>query len=328
MLKKFSAILFFISGITQSASFDCTKAESKTEKLICSTPVLSQADDALYVDYLQAKLVTGNSADFKALVRQNWKLREKNCDTEECLLGWYKRSTELYRQIAANKQTQEYKTSDTYFYATPVKIRGVLNKESAGFPSLRLDDLISVFPRDGDEVGGDNSPEFGVAVIQLAMSDDTQWNLFEEFKGQKAEVVCNLYHSHTAHHKTPVVCSVGKIIPIKVKPKQDSNPVKQAVSSSKKSLDDFFRDNPSLNGFYVKRAIKMQASGAAAMDSFTSTDSSKSKLKITSDQLSTNGYEYAKLAVRQLQELCSMGMATMHSLKDADCAAIISYKEN
>ncbi|WP_231571393.1 MULTISPECIES: lysozyme inhibitor LprI family protein [Xenorhabdus] len=224
MLKKVAAALFFVSAVANSASFDCSKAVSKVEKLICSTPALSQADDALYVDYLQAKLITGNTDDFKALAKQNWKLREKNCDTEECLLNWYKRSTELYRQIAAK-----------------------------------------------DNKGGVQSNTSSIAKKKL---DD-----------------------------------------------------KESQQKSQNTLDDFFRDNPSLDGFYVKRAIKMQASGAAAMDSFTLTDSSKSKLKIAKEQMDSNGYEYAKLAVRQLKELCSMGMATMHSLKDADCATIISYVE-
>ncbi|REF28679.1 putative nucleic acid binding protein [Xenorhabdus cabanillasii] len=56
-------------------------------------------------------MVTGNNNDFKALVKQNWKLREKNCDTEECLLNWYKRSTELYRQIAEKGTKKDAKSS-------------------------------------------------------------------------------------------------------------------------------------------------------------------------------------------------------------------------
>ncbi|WP_387690798.1 hypothetical protein [Photorhabdus sp. RM71S] len=111
MLKKIVIALFLVSATANSASFDCAKATSKAEKLICSTPALSQADDVLYVDYLQAKVVTGNSDDFKALVKQNWKLRENNCDTKECLLNWYKRSAELYRQIAAGSGKEDTKSS-------------------------------------------------------------------------------------------------------------------------------------------------------------------------------------------------------------------------
>ncbi|MCC8367107.1 hypothetical protein J8V57_12615 [Xenorhabdus sp. PB61.4] len=123
MLRKCAAALFLISGVTNAASFDCTKATSKAEKLICSTPVLSQADDELYIDYLQTKVITGNSDDFKALVKQNWKLREKNCDTEECLLNWYKKTSNLYKQIAVigkkENQTSENPKVDEYGLPIP-----------------------------------------------------------------------------------------------------------------------------------------------------------------------------------------------------------------
>ncbi|PHM53103.1 hypothetical protein [Xenorhabdus hominickii] len=52
MLKIIATALFLMPAVVNVASFDCTKATSKAEKLICSTPVLSQAYDVLYVDYL------------------------------------------------------------------------------------------------------------------------------------------------------------------------------------------------------------------------------------------------------------------------------------
>ncbi|WP_338805134.1 DUF4431 domain-containing protein [Xenorhabdus griffiniae] len=335
MLKKIAVTLFLVSATANAASFDCSKATSKAEKLICSTPALSQADDALYVDYLQAKVVTGNSNDFKALVKQNWKLREKNCDTEECLLGWYKRSTALYRQIAGNSRADNSPAINLQ-YSKLVTVSGLLtivDGDDEGLPyslkdmpAIKLDSPVNVIAPPDEEEGSEKITEMGVDIMQLAMNNNGMIEKFRQMKGQKARVMCSLYHSHTAHHVTPVVCDVDRITSTKNQPKQTNDPVTQSVSS-KKSLDDFFRDNPSLSGFYVKRAIKNQAAGVSIMDAMTSTDSSKSKLKITSDQLNTNGYEYAKLAVRQLQELCSMGMATMHSLKNADCAAIISYVE-
>ncbi|MDE9477020.1 lysozyme inhibitor LprI family protein [Xenorhabdus bovienii] len=108
--------LFLVSVGANAASFDCAKASSKAEKLICSIPVLSQADDALYFDYLRAKVVTGNNDDFKKLVKQNWKLREKNCDTEKCLLDWYKKSTDLYRLISANQPQSKNEGRKVYPY--------------------------------------------------------------------------------------------------------------------------------------------------------------------------------------------------------------------
>ncbi|MDC9598725.1 DUF4431 domain-containing protein [Xenorhabdus anantnagensis] len=213
MLKKMTTICFLVSVTINAASFDCSKAESKAEKLICNTPALSQADDALYVDYHQAKISTGNSDGFKALVKQNWKLREKNCDTVECLQGWYRRSSEIYQRIAATRGEGE-KVNNTYFYNTSVKFKGTLNREFDGFPSLRLDNLISISP--SDDVYDDMEPlEYGIAVMQLAISGKEQWDIFEKSKGKKALVTCNVYHAHTIHHKTPVMCLVEEITPQK-----------------------------------------------------------------------------------------------------------------
>ncbi|MDE9432798.1 DUF4431 domain-containing protein [Xenorhabdus bovienii] len=323
MLKTVAVALFLVSTATNAASFDCNKAFSKTEKLICNTPALSQADDALYVDYLQAKVVTGNNDDFKKLVKQNWKLREKNCDTEKCLLNWYERSTELYRQIAENKSTN---SENRYLYGIPVKIKGTLTKESAGFPSLRLNDLISVFPQGGDEIGGDNTPEFGVAVMQLAMSDDTQWNIFEKFKGQDAVVTCGLYHSHTAHHNTPVLCSVMDISPIKT---SNEKPVKIQKEKTNSTIDDFFADNPELsNNIYIKQAVKDVASGQALSDAFTSKPRNVSTLRARSDNLSENGYDYARLAVRTLQDSCQIGVGSGFGLRENECRILSRYQDS
>jgi uncharacterized protein len=36
-----------ITGTCQASSFDCAKAKTKTDKLICSDPELSKADDVM-----------------------------------------------------------------------------------------------------------------------------------------------------------------------------------------------------------------------------------------------------------------------------------------
>jgi len=52
------ATLFFtlvFSYAAQATSFDCTKARSKQEKLICSNPELSKADDTMAATYKEAR---------------------------------------------------------------------------------------------------------------------------------------------------------------------------------------------------------------------------------------------------------------------------------
>jgi uncharacterized protein len=50
----------------QAASFDCAKARSKQEKLICSTPVLSQADDVMAAKYKEAHVVAAKISQDEA----------------------------------------------------------------------------------------------------------------------------------------------------------------------------------------------------------------------------------------------------------------------
>ncbi|PHM39264.1 hypothetical protein Xmau_02868 [Xenorhabdus mauleonii] len=223
---------------------------------------------------------------------------------------------------AANKSTGD---ENRYLYGIPVKIEGTLTKESAGFPSLRLNDLISVFPQEGDEIGGDNTPEFGVAVMQLVMSDDAQWNIFEEFKGQNAIVTCGLYHSHTAHHKTPVLCSVMDISPIKL---SNAKPIEIQKEKKSRTFDDFFADNPELSSsIYIKQAVKDVASGQALSDAFTSKPENVSVLRARSDNWSENGYDYARLAVRSLQDSCKIGMGSAFGLRENECRILNRYQD-
>jgi len=69
------------------ASFDCTKASSKTEKLICSSPQTADADRRLAAAYRSA---ASKSTDQTALRQQQreWLTKERNaCDDAACLVN-------------------------------------------------------------------------------------------------------------------------------------------------------------------------------------------------------------------------------------------------
>jgi hypothetical protein len=80
-----------ISANRVSPSFDCTKARSDSEKLICKDSKLSSLDSELSKIYERAKAQTLNPAAFKKQNIAEWKWREINCHTKECLLDWYAR---------------------------------------------------------------------------------------------------------------------------------------------------------------------------------------------------------------------------------------------
>jgi len=89
-----------------AASFNCTKAKSRAEILICSDSELSSLDDDLARIYLKAKSLASSPADFKAQGEREWKKRETTCIDKQCLLAWYsQRRDQLLSVINAQTST-------------------------------------------------------------------------------------------------------------------------------------------------------------------------------------------------------------------------------
>jgi len=74
---------------TQKTSFDCSKARSYAEKLICQDPELAQHDRELADELAKAKLAASDQTALKAHARQAWNYRETACQDRECLIRWY-----------------------------------------------------------------------------------------------------------------------------------------------------------------------------------------------------------------------------------------------
>lgn len=88
-------------GQLQQASFDCTKAKSIPEYLICHDPQLAASDRELASLYQQAKLAVQDQAAFTERTRKQWNYREKNCRDKDCLMSWYE-----YQKTALTKIAQ------------------------------------------------------------------------------------------------------------------------------------------------------------------------------------------------------------------------------
>lgn len=88
-------VLVFLSSFSNSASFDCDKAASKTEKMICSDSDLSNQDSKLGQLYRQLE----RTDKLKASQRQ-W-MKERNlCADSQCLRGRYQlRIAEFEKQV-------------------------------------------------------------------------------------------------------------------------------------------------------------------------------------------------------------------------------------
>lgn len=98
-LAAFALAIALGASAASAASFNCAKARSYSEKLICSDPQLSAADDDLARVYGAAKEKTGNSKQFRRFVEENWKRREQ-CADPACVRSWYQSSRAAYERIA------------------------------------------------------------------------------------------------------------------------------------------------------------------------------------------------------------------------------------
>ena len=76
-------------AVRPQPSFDCTRARSPAEKLICSDAELAQLDRDLGRIYARAKSAAVDSAAFKRQNDQEWRRREATCRDRRCLLEWY-----------------------------------------------------------------------------------------------------------------------------------------------------------------------------------------------------------------------------------------------
>jgi len=87
-------------SVAPQASFDCTKARSDAQHLICSDAELAAADVELAALYAKAKAAATDQAAFKERTRTEWNYREQNCHDRECLSRWYADQKTVLLQLA------------------------------------------------------------------------------------------------------------------------------------------------------------------------------------------------------------------------------------
>ena len=115
-----------------------------------------------------------------------------------------------------------YSFSETFYYEQPTKLAGKLssvkshhpNPEFAGKaqPTIFLAQPIDVLPAENDQF---NDPEHGVTKIQLSYDLKIQKKI-KAYKNKQVSVLCSdLFHAHTGHHTTEVLCTVKEINLIK-----------------------------------------------------------------------------------------------------------------
>lgn len=81
-------------------SFDCSKAKSDAEHLICANADLATADRELADIFARAKAAVADKAAFKERTRTEWNYREQNCHDKDCLVRWYADQKAALQHIA------------------------------------------------------------------------------------------------------------------------------------------------------------------------------------------------------------------------------------
>lgn len=98
-----STLLLGCAMTAHSASFDCQKAKSVNEHLICDDAELSQLDDELAEKYKDAQRKSATPKDLISNQREAWRRREKECASKLCLIDWF---AQRMSYLSASQQNQ------------------------------------------------------------------------------------------------------------------------------------------------------------------------------------------------------------------------------
>jgi uncharacterized protein YecT (DUF1311 family) len=128
MYRLLAAALFCVFNVFPvlafGAGFDCSKASSLVEKLICSDAGLSKADEELSGIYQEALSYSGNQAAFKKEQLSWLRTGRDSCKTAECLAEAYRKRIEtLSGPSGVEEFHDEEKLEMGSFYAH-VKLHG------------------------------------------------------------------------------------------------------------------------------------------------------------------------------------------------------------
>lgn len=127
-----------------AASFDCKKAISKIEKMICASKEISALDDDLAEEY---KTATNGAADSSTLVvdQKEWlQLKRASCKNEACLRTAYQNRIEQLNQWnQVIKTTQDL--SGNYYI---VRDNAIFEGAEAGWVKTKTEDCLSLKKND------------------------------------------------------------------------------------------------------------------------------------------------------------------------------------
>ena len=90
--KMICAVLLAAATGAQAASFDCTKAATRIEKMICADISLSRLDDAMAQTYSSMRAAQDGNAGASAWLKKTqreWLKQRNACDSPTCVREAY-----------------------------------------------------------------------------------------------------------------------------------------------------------------------------------------------------------------------------------------------
>lgn len=102
-LTPFAWVIALMPFVASAASFDCKKAATEVEKLICSDAELSHLDEVLANEYRQALARSGNTRNL-ILAQRRWLAERNACDDRACLVAAYSSRLSVVQAIPPAEQ--------------------------------------------------------------------------------------------------------------------------------------------------------------------------------------------------------------------------------
>ena len=81
------------------------------------------------------------------------------------------------------------------------------------YPALLLDEPVNVSAINPANPDGDDPRESDVKMMQIAAMEDGLFEKIKHLKDERVKISCNLFHSMSGHHMTPVLCGAYSIAP-------------------------------------------------------------------------------------------------------------------
>jgi len=156
----------------QAASFDCAKAGTKVEKLICGNAELSKLDEELGAAYKTA-LDSEKQSESIRQAQNQWMKERNGCDDAACLIDAYEVQI---KKLSSSKSDRSTSDSGEFNVSTPASI--VMDKSEHRFKLVKGNgvDVCEMYKKNLEELGSTNlTKAFGNSSLVCAREVRTEY---------------------------------------------------------------------------------------------------------------------------------------------------------